>query len=55
MLPAFVKKLWGADQGLGFKVGAWAVALGLFAGHHYFYADKRPKELQDKAAKAKRA
>jgi len=44
-----LRRLWGADQGRAFKIGAWVVAIGAFAGHHFLYEDKRPKEIKDKA------
>jgi hypothetical protein len=48
-MQKLLQRLWGADQGRAFKIAAWFVAIGAFAGHHFFYEDKRPKEIKDKA------
>jgi hypothetical protein len=48
-MQSFLQRLWGADQGRAFKIGAWVVAIGAFAGHHFLYEDKRPREIKEKA------
>jgi nitrogen fixation protein FixH len=48
-MHSFLQRLWGADQGRAFKMGAWVVAITAFAGHHFLYEDKRPAEIRRKA------
>jgi len=51
------KTLWGSGESRVWKFGAWATALGLYGGYEYyhkFYADKRPLEMRERAAAAKK-
>lgn len=48
-----LQQLWGSGESRGFKLGAWAVAIAIAGGFHYFVEDKRPASIKDKAAAKK--
>lgn len=45
-----LQTLWGQGQSRGFKLGAWATALGIYGAYYMLAEDKRPASIRDAVA-----
>ena len=50
-MKGFLSTIWGQGQSRGFKIGAWAVALGLFGAYEVSKSSWQASPPQIKAVK----